>query len=437
MAYSLEFRRPAVKMTLRWICPALLCAALFACAAPAPKPAATPSSPHAAVSGNAAPPLILVSIDGFRNDYLDRGVTPRLSEFAAQGARVTGMRPVFPSLTFPNHYSIVTGLYPDHHGITHNRMIDPASNERFVYNDPHTTIDPKWWSGEPLWVTVEKAGRHAGTMFWPGSDVAIGGVQPTHWLTYDGNITPEQRVDTLLSWFDAPPTLQPAFSTIYFDAVDHAGHVYGPDTPEVNEELGRMDTVFGRLLDGLAVRGLAGKVNLLVVSDHGAAATSPSRIVWLDEVVDMAKVELITTGVLTTFNPVPSERAAVEKAVLAPREHMHCWRKSEVPAELHYGSHPHVPELLCLADVGWVVNTHGEFLKKGGKMSLGEHGYDNRAPEMRALCIAAGPGIKPGARVEQIDNIDLYPAMLKLLGLPPRPSDADPKAALPLLRNSN
>src|SRR5689334_25056629 len=178
--------------------------------------------------------LILISIDGFRADYLDRGITPTLASLAADGVRADALKPAFPTLTFPNHYTIVTGLYPDHHGIVNNRMVDPASGKRFVYSDPKTTADPSWWGGEPLWVSVERQGGHAATVFWPGSDVAIDGVRPDHWLTFDAKMTPTARVDQALAWLDLPPAQRPGFVTLYFEQVDHAAHNFGPDSKETD-----------------------------------------------------------------------------------------------------------------------------------------------------------------------------------------------------------
>ena len=192
--------------TLRLVSFACLVAGfLSACAASDPPHPPSPA-PHA---------LILISIDGFRADYLDRHITPTLATLAVDGVRADAMKSAFPTLTFPNHYTLVTGLYPDHHGIINNRMVDPLTGHRFVYKDHATITDPAWWGGEPIWVTAEKKGVHAATMFWPGSDVAIAGVRPTHWRPFDGDVSPAARVDQVLDWTDgtinpqsSPPALK-------------------------------------------------------------------------------------------------------------------------------------------------------------------------------------------------------------------------------------
>ena len=367
-------------------------------------------------------PVILISIDGFRADYLDRGLTPTLAALAASGVRADAMKPSFPTLTFPNHYTLVTGLYPDHHGIVNNRMIDPKSGNAFVYNEAHTIADPAWWGGEPLWVSVEKQGRHAATMFWPGSDVAIEGTLPSLWLHFDGKLTPDQRVDQLLHWTDLPGDARPSFYTLYLEQVDHAGHDDGPDSPEVNAAMREIDAALARLVDGLKARGLFERTNIVVVSDHGMTSTAPERQIFLDDLVNLDDAGFVTGGILAGMNPKPTEAAAIEHAILAPHEHMKCWRKFDVPARLHYGTNPRVPALLCLANDGWIVTTHDAAAKRK-HFSLGEHGYDNDDPKMRALFVAHGPAFKAGLRVPEFNNVDVYPLLAHLLAIKPAPND--------------
>jgi len=367
-------------------------------------------------------PVILISIDGFRADYLDRGLTPTLAALAADGVRADAMKPSFPTLTFPNHYTLVTGLYPDHHGIVNNRMIDPATGNTFVYKDADTIADAAWWGGEPLWVSVEKQGRHAATMFWPGSDVAIDGVRPSLWVHFDGKLTPDQRVDRLLGWTDLAGDARPSFYTLYLEQVDHAGHDDGPDSAAVNAAMRDIDAALARLVDGLKARGLFDRANIVIVSDHGMTSTAPDRQIFLDDLVDLDEAGFVTGGILAGMNPKPAEAGAVEHAILAPHEHMQCWRKSAVPARLRYGTNPRVPALLCLADDGWIITTHEDAAKRK-HFSLGEHGYDNDDPKMRALFVAHGPAFKAGLRVPEFDNVDVYPLLAYLLAIRPAPND--------------
>jgi predicted AlkP superfamily pyrophosphatase or phosphodiesterase len=378
-------------------------------------------------------PLILVSIDGYRADYLDRGLSPNLAALAHDGVRAQALKPAFPTLTFPNHYTIVTGLYPDHHGIVNNRFIDPATGEKFVYNDQKTIENPAWWGGEPLWVGAERQGKHAATMFWPGSDLAIDGVRPEHWRSYDAKVSADARVTQLLQWLDLPAGERPDFLTLYFEQVDHAGHDHGPDSSELDAALREVDAALGRLRVGLRRRGLVADTNLVVVSDHGMAGVDESRIIVLDRLVDLHLVELSSVGVLTELAATPGHEAEVERVLLAPHEHLHCWRKNEIPPRLRYGANARIPPLLCLADDGWRVETQAYLDRPNRHHAGGEHGYDNDDPNMRALFVANGPAFRRGLVVPEFDNVDVYPLLTHVLGIRAAPNDGDFSVVAPLL----
>jgi predicted AlkP superfamily pyrophosphatase or phosphodiesterase len=404
-------RGTAPKRVVAWLC-AIAFAALSACS-----PAPTKRDGYS--------PLILISFDGYRADYIERGLSPNLSALARDGVHAQALRPAFPTLTFPNHYTIATGLYPDHHGIVHNRMIDPVSGKRFVYSDPKTTGDPSWWGGEPLWVSVERQGKHASTMFWPGADVAIGNVRPDHWKTFDARMSPDARVDQALAWLDLPSGQRPDFVTLYFERIDHEAHEHGPDSEGVDAALREMDAALGRLLDGLKQRGLDAAANLVIVSDHGGTASGLDKVVLLDDIVDVGDIDLINAGVLAEFAPKAGHEAQVERAVLQPHDHARCWRKSEVPPRLHYGTNARIPPLLCLADDGWLINTRAYMHSPKRKISNGEHGYDNDDPKMRALFVAHGPAFRRGLVVPEFDNVDVYPLLAHVLGIQAQPNDGN------------
>ena len=370
-------------------------------------------------------PLILISIDGYRADYLERGRSPTLVALAASGVRAQALRPAFPTLTFPNHYTIVTGLYPDHHGIVNNRMVDPAIPVPFVYKDAATIDNPAWWGGEPLWVSAEKQGLHAATVFWPGSDVAIDGMRPERWLHFDITLSSEARVAQALQWLDLPEPQRPAFVTIYFDEVDRSSHTFGPGSAQADAAVAQVDVALAHLLDGLKQRGLAETANLVVLSDHGQALAGSDKVEVIDRTIDLQDVDLISTGVLAGFAARPGREAEVERALLAPHDHMRCWKKSAVPARLHYGSNPRIPPLLCLANEGWIINTQKFVDDPNHHLSLGEHGYDNDDPAMRALFVAHGPAFKRGVVVPEFDNVDIYPLLAAILHIKPAPNDGN------------
>jgi len=400
---------------------------------PTPPTAATTSQ---ATSAKPAPlPLLLVSIDGYRADYIGRGLSPTLSELAKTGVHATSMQPSFPSLTFPNHYTIVTGLRPDHHGIVNNTMFDPALG-RFSLGSRNAVGDGRWWNeGTPLWETAGQHGLKSATMFWPGSEADIHGRHPDYWKTYDGNVSPEQRVDQVLAWLDMPAGERPTFLTLYFDEVDHAGHTFGPDTPQVDEALRSTDSAMAHLVQGLKQRKLLDRINMIVLADHGMAPVPAKNSVMLDKVIPLTRVDVVSLGVLAGLNPTPGhDFSKIEAQLEKPQRHMTCWDKTRVPERFAYGSNPRVPQLLCLADVGWRITTTDAAKKRKDKFSLGEHGYDNEAPQMQALFVAHGPAFREGANVPSFPNVDVYPLMAHLLGLPPAANDGDYNAVKDMLK---
>jgi predicted AlkP superfamily pyrophosphatase or phosphodiesterase len=370
------------------------------------------------------PPLvILVSIDGFRADYLDRGRTPNLQALAHEGVRSVGMRPSFPSITFPNHYTLVTGLYPDHHGIVANSMLDPSitADSHFTLGDFNAVSDRRWWDeGTPIWVTAKRAGLTTATMFWPGSEAAIQGVRPDLWAHFDGSLTPDQRVDIVLDWLDLPPPKRPSFITLYFDQVDHEGHAHGPDSEAVNAAAAQVDAAIGRLRAGLERRGLFAAADLVIVADHGMAAVPPGQQIVLDDFVAQKDLGLVTAGAVAELAPRPD---ADVTRLMAPHPHMRCLPKAELPARLHYGANARIPPIVCVADVGWMITTRDALARHPQTGVIGEHGYDNAAPEMAALFVAEGPAFRRGLVAPAFDNVDVEPLLAHLLGVASPPTD--------------
>jgi predicted AlkP superfamily pyrophosphatase or phosphodiesterase len=377
------------------------------------------------------PPVILVSLDGFRPDYLERGVTPNLNALAANGARASAMLPSFPSVTFPNHYTLVTGLRPDHHGIVDNTMYDTAIPEvRFSLGNSAAITDRRWWDqAEPVWVTAERRGIRSGTMFWPGSEAAIQGVRPTEVRRFDGKLPAAGRVDVLLSWLDRPASERLGFLTLYFDDVDHAGHDFGPGAAQTLEAVASVDLAIARLLEGLKRRRIA--ANIVIVSDHGMAQVSRERVIRVDRLLPEDSYRMVTGGPTAGLDAQPGQDAAVAAALLQPRAHMQCWRKADIPVRLAYGRNPRVPAFFCLAEPGWLLAFSDKDVER---IKNGAHGYDNAAPDMRATFIAAGPAFKPGVLLPAFDNVDVYPLLMRLLGLEALRSDGDIVPLLPALR---
>lgn len=407
-----------MKFPFRYLFAALL-ALVAGCAT---QPAATIAQAPAARPD----PVLLVSIDGFRADYFDRGLTPTLATLAKGGVHAVAMQPAFPSLTFPNHYTLVTGLYPDHHGIVDNTMLD-AKLGKFSLGNREAVADGRWWDqGTPIWEDADAHGLRTATMFWPGSEADIHGKHPDYWKPYDGKVTPGQRVDQVLAWLDLPPAERPGFLTLYFDEVDHAGHAHGPDSAQVDTALRDTDAALARLVAGLRARGLYDKVNLIVVSDHGMASVPQDHNVYIDKLIPLDAVQVVSLDIVAGFNPrAGHDFAAIEKQLEAPQQHMRCWDKTRIPARFHYGSNPRVPQLVCLANVGWRITTTATAARRGDHVSIGNHGYDNADPTMRALFIAHGPAFRQGITWPEFPNVDIYPLMTHLLGIPPAANDGN------------
>lgn len=388
-------------------------------------------------------PLVLVSIDGFRADYLDRGLTPNLSQLAASGARGT-MRPSFPSATFPNHYTLITGLVPDHHGMVANNMFDPTHPN--TANDPNAAwftkskdADGFWWKdGVPIWVSVQTAGMKASLVFWPGAKAEIKGRRPTYARPWEKGMSSRDRVDRLLELADLPTAGRPDLYLLYFDEVDEAGHDFGPEARQTLDAVVRADAAIGALTQGLKARGI--KANIVVVSDHGMAAVSPDRTYYLSDVLGKAELapgakqdpryQLVYWGAFAVLNPAPDAAALIEDRLIRTRQdHMQCWHKADIPKRLKFGSHPRVPEILCLADPGWQVGGLNDI-----GSDQGNHGYDPDAPDMAAIFVANGPDIRSGVTLPKFDNVDVYSLEAKLLRITPERSDGSLKVLRPALK---
>ncbi|HPF60731.1 MAG: alkaline phosphatase family protein [Gemmatimonadetes bacterium] len=382
--------------------------------------ACSSGGPPATRPGPSDPPvIILVSIDGFRPDYLGRGVTPTLDSLARVGVRAEWMEPSFPSKTFPNHYTIVTGLRPDHHGIIANNIRDSVLGS-FSMSNRAAVQEARWWGGEPVWVALEKAGRPASAMFWPGSEAAIGGVHATHWLPFDGRMPEADRVDSLLAWLDVPAARRPGLLTLYTAAVDNAGHAFGPGSPRLADSLALADAMVTRLVAGLRAHRLADRVNLLVVSDHGMAPVGPDRVIALDDYISLDDVTVNDWGPAVMLAPAPGRAAAVYAALRGAHPALDVYWKQDVPGRLEFGTHPRVPAIVAIAREGWTVTSRARIdrVTPGGN-----HGFDNALPSMRALFLASGPAFRRGVVLPAFPNVDVYPLMMHILGLEPAPND--------------
>jgi predicted AlkP superfamily pyrophosphatase or phosphodiesterase len=374
------------------------------------------------------PTVILVSLDGFRYDYLDRFHPPELTWLAKDGVRAKWMIPSYPTKTFPNHYTIVTGLYPEHHGIVENNVYD--FGEVFKMDDRDKVRDPKWWWGEPIWVTAEKQGQHASSYFWPGSEAEIGGTWPSYYQNYNGKVPNDMRVDKVLGYLDLPVNKRPTMITMYFSEPDDVGHEFGPDSEEIKYAALDVDSYIKRLVDGLKSRGIDDKVNVIVVSDHGMAPVYIKQATFLDDQFnfDLAEKILWTNEIVQIF-PKPGKLAGIYDRI-KDLKHTTCWKKEDIPARLHYNEGKRIAPIVCSTEESWITTSHKRFDEWYKTMDdpdrpRGAHGYDNKYQSMMATFIAHGPAFKKGYVAEPFENVEVYNLMCRILGLTPAKNDGD------------
>lgn len=375
-------------------------------------------------------PVILISIDGLRPDYLSRTDTPNLDMLIQNGTVADHLIPIFPTKTFPNHYSTVTGLYAENTGIVSNSMLDPELG-RFGLSIREAVMDARWWGGEPIWVTAEKQGLRAGTIFWPGSEAPIGGVYATNWLQYDGGISHDARVDSLITWFQAPTHKPLSFATFYMSQVDSYGHWYGPESDSVVVAMQEVDRTIGYLISELERIGIWPNVNIVLTSDHGMAEVSNDKVIIIDEIIDMKDVEVFDWSPVAMLQPDSGKVDVVFDALKAAENNYKVYKKADIPDRYRIKNNHRVPEIMVVAESGYTITTRERFQSRG--VSGGAHGYDPMDPEMGAFFLASGPAFKSGLTIEAFENIHIYEMLCEILGLNPAPNDGDSAVLEPIL----
>lgn len=383
--------------------------------------------PHDENSEGSSAALIIISMDGFRWDYFDKTDTPNFDKLIDGGSRAAALIPSFPSKTFPNHITIVTGRYPENHGIIANRMYDPIFDKYYYIGQGSAPVlDGKWYDAEPIWVTAEKQNQTAMTMFWPISEAEIMGVRPSEYFVYDGSVSHNDRVDQLLKWLDYPSTKRPRFMSTYFSHLDNIGHRYGPDSEEVKSAIREMDRTIGRLVNGLKSREIFQKVNIILVSDHGMATTSSDSMIFLDDYINMDNVSVVDWTPVAAIRPKGDVEPIYEKLKNAHPK-MSIYKKGKAPARLHYNNHRRIQPITAVADEHWSISTREYFNEGDHNEGLGQatHGYDPIYPSMGGVFVGHGPAFKSGLSGPGITNIHLYEMMCKILGLTPAENDGN------------
>ena len=378
-----------------------------------------------------SPILILISFDGWRWDYIDRLPVPNLKALASRGVRAAKLIPSFPVLTFPNHYTIVTGLYPEHHGVVANNIRDASMPERFTQSS-ETAKDARWWGGEPIWVTAIHHGQRAGTMFWPGTEVAIRGVRPTYWMTFDKRFGTRERVARALTWLALPEAERPSFVSLYFDEVDTAGHDFGPASPELAAAASHLDEALGQLTDGVRRLGLDDRTSIITISDHGMTPTSYDRVIYLDAMLDINTIEILEYGSTLMINPRDGNVDAVYRRLKGRHPKLSIYRREDIPARLHFRDNARIPAIVGIPDDGWSVTTGQRLLTE--ELHVGGHGYEPTTPNMGALFVSAGPPLRNGLVVAPFENIHVYDLLCRILQIAAEKNDGDASVTRGFLR---
>jgi predicted AlkP superfamily pyrophosphatase or phosphodiesterase len=381
-------------------------------------------------SDRETPYVVMVSLDAFRWDYDSIYGTPVLDDIADKGVMAVRLIPSFPTKTFPNHYSIVTGLYPDHHGLVNNSFYAPDLDLVYRIGDRAMVSNGAFYGGEPVWITARKAGLKTASFYWVGSEAPIMGMQPDFWKPFDEEVPFSDRVDTVLAWLSLPERKRPHLVTLYFEEPDAVSHVYGPLSPETGAVVKSLDSLMGELREGISRLPQAKKVNLIVLSDHGMAGIDTSRYNYIFDTLPQTMVKRIYGGSpVWAVEPVEGMTDSV-LYYLNIQKGMKAFRREELPGHLHYGTHPRIPAVVLIADPGWVA---GVRLKPSG-YNKGDHGYDWKFRDMHSIFYAEGPAFKKGFAVDTLYNVDVYNIISKILKLTPAPNDGNRERISPLFR---
>ena len=358
--------------------------------------------------------VLLVSFDGFRYDYTNRLETPNFDYLEKWGTKSKSLKPIFPSFTFPNHYAIATGCYTNKHKIIGNefsKIFDNENIERYSYKDKTTVQDAKWYGAEPIWVTAEKNNLISATYFWVGSEAPIQGFYPTYYKNYKNGVNPKDKVDQVIEWFNLPLEERPRLVCLYFNEPDHAGHVYGADSEEVNKQIKKSDEVLGYLLKSLTKLDIFNKINLIVLSDHGMATVSEERVINIDD--------FNIDGIIDGEGPLVSIKDTSKSKDLLNQLNIPNTKivSSLNNEDLHYDNP--LFDYILLADEGWMIYDSNIFKKYNGKLPVkGMHGYDSNQMNMHAIFYAYGPKIKENLKIETFELIHIYPLICNILNIP-------------------
>ncbi|KAL0967137.1 hypothetical protein UPYG_G00248270 [Umbra pygmaea] len=366
------------------------------------------------------PKLLLLSFDGFRWDYVDRVPTPNFHALMEEGSKVEQVENAYITKTFPDHYTLVTGLHAEAHGIVGNEMYDPDLNASFSMEEP-SAYEPRWWAGaEPLWVTNQKQGGRSGGVMWPGADVEIGGVYPSRYVAYNASVSFEKRVETMVSWLgEGPGQGGVDFGVLYWEEPDESGHNLGPESPLMDVVIADIDDKLGFLRNELRKKGLYERVNLIVTSDHGMTQLSEDKVIELDKYLDRELYTWVDKSPVVGILPREGKFEEVYEALVDANPNMVVYKKDQIPERLHYRHNRRIMPIIVEAKEGWSLTQN----RSTGPHMLGNHGYNNSLPSMHPVFVARGPSFRKNFIKSSMHSVDLYPLMCHILSVRPRPNN--------------
>lgn len=386
---------------------------------------------------NQKPYVVLISLDGYRWDYTKRFQPPHLSKFIKGGVQAESMIPVFPSKTFPNHYSIATGMYPENNGLVNNSFYDAEKDLVYKIGNRPIIEDGTWYDGKPLWVNAAQAGMVTASFFFVGAEADIEGVRPTYYYRYDGSISNEERVAQVLDWLKMPTKKRPHLITAYFSDMDDTGHLVGPNDDEaLNETLTELDKNLGRLFS--EIQQLDIPVNVIIVSDHGMAAVPVNQLLPLESIKNDALYRTVSVGAIVhLYLKEKKNEEAIFQDLKSKENHFKVYRTQDGHFYKANPTHPRLGELLVIPDLGWYFKSIRQIgiHQKGKIKEIGHHGFDPSFQDLHAVFYANGPAFKKGLKIKPFENIHIYPMICQILGLEiPEAVDGDKSVLMPILK---
>ena len=360
--------------------------------------------------------VLLISFDGFRADYIDWYDTPNFDQIKLNGVKAKSLKPVFPTKTFPNHYSIATGMYVENHGLIGNQFFDKKLNEFYQTKDREKVEDKRFYGGEPIWSTAEKQGLKTASYFWVGSEAQAGGHYPSIWKKYDQKQSFDARIDSVIKWFEKTIKNRPRLVMLYFHEPDNTGQKYGPRSKENKLMVESVDRTIGNILNKLKTLTIYKKLNVILVSDHGMTEIDKTKKIVLSKYIDTKKIKMEGSGAYTLL--YSDENNEIEKSYLKLKQlsNIDVYKKENIPDKWRFKRHHRIKDILIVAKEGWTIlkdNLEGSYYF----YSKAAHGYDNDLQSMQAIFFAQGPAFKKDYTISSINNIDIYPLIAHILNI--------------------